>query len=209
MARRPIDRLAAARWPQGRQVIWDAIRARCAEPGPWTLPDIARACGLEIHTATIRSYLQGLINAGIVEIVARPAAVGAPVLYRLASDPGAEAPRVTRAGKPVTQGLATENIWRTLKRAGAVTVAELALLAATEEVPVSPVAVKDYVKYLKRAGYVRVAKPASPRGGKEVVIFLAARDPGPLPPQIQRVKRVWDPNSERVVWPVDGEHDHG
>ena len=175
MARRPVDRLAAARWPQGRQVIWDAIRARCAEPGPWTLPDIARDCGLEIPKATIRSYLQGLIAAGIVEIVARPVAVGAPVLYRLAHDPGAEAPRVTRAGKPVTQGLATENIWRTLKR----------------------------------AGYVRVAKQADRRGGKEVVIFLAARDPGPLPPQIQRVKRVWDPNSERVVWPVDGEPDHG
>lgn len=204
MACKPVDRIAAARWPQGRQVIWAAILHLTRVQGGFTRPEIARDCLLEIHKDTIRTYMRALEAAGIVALVDRPSPGKGACRYRLLTDPGSEAPRVTRNGKPVTQGRATENIWRTLKRAGPVTAGELALMASTEDVPVAPRAVVDYVKYLKRAGYVRIVKAAHNGGGKEVVIFLAARDPGPLPPQIQRVKRVWDPNSKTVVWPKDG-----
>ena len=77
-----------------------------------------------------------------------------------------------------------------------ITPAELALAASTKVVAVKTATAADYLKFMLRAGYVRR------NAGR--YSFVRARDPGPLAPQIQRVKQVFDPNSKTVVWPKGG-----
>lgn len=194
--RRPVDVLAAAPKPSGRQAIWAAMRAR----GVFTLGDLAR--GTDLPRKTIRDYLDCLLAAGVAVIddACGPAGEAAySVATEAARRHGAEAPRLRRDGSTVTQGLSTEQMWRTMKRlGGGWTAAELAAAASTEATPVSPVHALDYCRTLLRAGYLR----SSGRGRKLRFVFQPHRDTGPLAPQIQRCAQVWDANERRVVWPT-------
>jgi hypothetical protein len=205
MGRKPADAVAAARFPQGRPVIWRAIR-KLAKTGPdavagFTLTEISKQCGDEMPWGTIETYVKSLVAAGILSRT-RAGKPGIPAIYFLDRDPGAEAPRLRRDGSPVTMGSAQESIWRTIRmQRGVFASADIALTANTDEYPVAELAVVDYLKYMLHAGYVAVARPAA-RGkrGKALYRFVRARDPGPLAPQIQRVKAVFDPNTGTVVW---------
>ncbi len=203
MARRPSDEIAGARWPQGRQVIWNAIRELSADAASFTLTDVWHGVKGEIHRRTIRSYLEGLTKAGIVNTIP-PTGPGKAKTFSLRKNPGAEAPRVNKDGIEVTQGLGNEAMWRTMKILGSFTAAELALNASTEKALITEETAKTYLRYLSRAGFVAVVQAAARgnTGGRARYRFASSKDPGPLPPQVQRVKQVWDPNSERVVWPL-------
>ena len=200
MARKPVDQIAAARWPQGRQVMWTAIRTLGKDGTAFTLSDVWTECKREIERATVKTYVEGLTKAGFLD--ATPGAPGKAKTYRLVRNPGAEAPRVTRKGEAVTQGLGTEAMWRTIKILGAFDYAELALAASTDAAPVSLDTAKTYVKFLHFAGLLRLVRKGDPHRRARYA-FIAARDPGPLAPQIQRVKRVWDPNGKAVLWSQD------
>ena len=198
MARKPADQVAASRWPQGRQVVWTAIRTLGKDGSTFTLSDVWTECEREIARATIKTYVQGLARAGFLD--ARPGAPGKATVYTLIHNPGAEAPRVTRTGEAVTQGLGTEALWRTIKILGAFDCAELALAASTEAAPVSVETAKTYVKFLCHARLLRLVRKGDAHRRARYA-FVSARDPGPLAPQIQRIKRVWDPNANAVLWP--------
>lgn len=202
MARKPITAYAGGKGP--RQRIWEAIRAR--EGGEWTRYQIARAALVEDTTVT--TYCQALEKAGIVAIVSRTkiSNVAAETGYRLQRDEGLEAPRLKRDGSRVTQGLAQEQMWRTLRLLGGdLNARELAAHASTAAVPVTLSAAEHYLTWLMAAGYLLrtaagkgLGKPG--RGIPARYRLKPARNTGPRPPMVCRAKVVYDPNEDAVVW---------
>lgn len=200
MARKPADVLATAPRPQGRDVIWAAIR-KLREFSMLELEHATR-----IRMATTRTYVTGLVRAGFLEVseVAHRDAKGMQVAcrWRLVKDNGIEAPRVTRDGKPVTQGQSRQQLWRAMRSARTFTHGELAYIASTDTCVVSEVDAKSYVLLLARAGYLVVIEKGNPR---HQTVYRLARNTGPKPPQIQRLKQVWDPNLKQVMWRSGGD----
>lgn len=199
MARKPIHVLAHAARPQGRDVIWAAIRRR----REFSLLELEHESRIKI--ATIRTFVSGLVRAGYLEVstAAHRDAKGMQVAcrWRLVKDTGVEAPRVTRDGKPVTQGQSRQQLWRAMRSARTFTHGELAYIASTDTCVVSEVDAKSYVLLLARAGYLTVIEKGNPR---HQAVYRLAKNTGPKPPQIQRFKQVWDPNLKQVMWTSGG-----
>lgn len=185
--RKPVDVLARSKKPQGRPAVWAAIR----QAGTFTVLDLSHETDVPRKTAL--DYVKALVAGGYVEELG-PA--GHTMAYRLVNDVGREAPRVRRDGSLVSMGRAQENLWRTMRMVGSFTATELAVQASTEETPVSVVAAADYCRYLALAGYLMVAGA----GDARCWTFIPARYTGPLPPQIQRIKQVFDQNTRTVAW---------
>jgi len=198
MARKPAHLEQAGPKPTGRRAVWAAIRAQRTG---FTLASLGQAT--RIHRDTIRTYLRGLEAAGYI---VRAAEESAPAAYSLTRDVGIEAPRVTRDGKPVTQGLAREQMWRTMRMLkGDWSWRDLAIAASTETQPVAESDAADYCANLHRAGYLVVAEPGrAARPGLAAAAtryrFVPGRNTGPRPPMVQRLSSVFDPNLGRVVW---------
>lgn len=202
MARKPVTAYAGGKGP--RQRIWEAIRAR--GEAEWTRYSIARAAG--VADTTVTSYCQALEKAGIVAKSGeqRINKVAAEVRWRLIRDEGIDAPRLKRDGSRVTNGLAQEQMWRTLRLlAGDLNALELAGHASTAAVPVTVSAAEHYLTWLLAAGYLirtRAGKGLG-RAGRGVPARYRldpARNTGPRPPMICRAKVVYDPNEDAVVW---------
>lgn len=203
MGRRPADVEAARprRVPRGHQGFWTLIR----EMKLFTVSDLDGRCNVD--RATVRDFVKRLVRAGFVEVADRTDDAGG-VVYRLAVDPGPEAPKVRRDGTVAPPGSARENMWRTMKRLGAFTPRELAVAASTADHPVNAADANSYLRYLRLAGYVTVAESSTPHRQARYR-FVRRRDSGPLPPMVQRVRRVFDPNVGAVVWTQAGDGEGG
>lgn len=185
-----------------RQRVWEAIRKHA---GTFTLYQISRKANADDET--VYTYLRSLEKGGFLEGVKQPGAkIGtAEKKWKLIRDNGVEAPRLKRDGTPVTQGLGTEAMWRSMRIIGNFNARELAAHACASGVVVKESTAKTYVGALAAAGYLKVAeaaKLASP--GKPPVQARYALAPGkytgPRPPMIQRTKTLYDPNIGKVVW---------
>lgn len=200
--RKPAHLVSAGGKPAGRQGIWEAIRVQSEG---FSLPTLITAT--DIHRDTIRTYLRGLEAAGYIETVCTTS--GGVRLYRLAKDVGIEAPRVTRDGKPVTQGAAREQMWRTMKMlAGDFSWRDLAVAASTEETPVNEEDAKDYCANLAKAGYLVTTVKGKGNGKAGVPTryrFNRGMNTGPRPPMVQRLATVFDPNLRQIVWHAEVE----
>lgn len=174
----------------GRQEIWEAIRARS---GDFTIAGLMDATGA--NRKTIEDYLRCLIPGGVVEPVGDSQ-------FRLIDDRGYHAPRLNRSGKPVTQGAGIENMWRSMRGLGQFTALDIAIHSTNAHVIVSEPTAKSYTSMLMRTGYLRVVQKAVP--GKRPAIYRLIRNSGPKPPQVQRVKHVFDPNTREVHVPGGG-----
>jgi len=186
--RRPADHAMP-----GREAIWGAIRAQGA--ASFTVASIVGACGA--HQKTCRDYLKGLTAAGYIEQVSAPDEL--PATWRMVRDIGHEAPRVRPDGSNVTQGKATEQLWR-----GMFMLKEFSFrdLIETASVEIPEETAKAYCKMLLATGYLRVLTKAAPHAGR-IARYRLIRNNGPKPPQIQRVKRVFDPNTLEVFMPEE------
>jgi len=196
MARKPVHTI---RHGESRDAIWAAIR----ELVIFTVRDIWLLTHLS--KASIQDYLQGLTAAGYTEVDGtRPADYGSRAnVYKLTRDVGIEAPRVRRDGSLVTQGLGRELMWRTMRILGEFSARDLAVTASTEDCQVAEKEAKDYSHFLHKAGYLALVRAGKGTGNGGVLNryrFIKARFSGPKPPMIQRVKAVYDPNLEKVVW---------
>lgn len=185
MARKPIDQ----RHPDaGRAALWSAIR----QLKSFTVTQLRRETLCTISQT--REYVRGLTAAGILErgtdILSKPSE---STLYTLACDPGAEAPRVRRDGTTVTMGQGRLQLWRSMRVLGRFTIADLVVIASTEECIIATSEAKSYCLFLCRAGYLARLSDNNYR-------FVSSRYSGPQPPQIQRIKQVYDPNLKQVVW---------
>lgn len=189
-----------------RQRLWDAIRAAAVRPDGQIDPVVQIDSGWLVRTAKTNDslaseYLRGLLAAGYLMLACDPQR-GKPKLYRLTRDNGLEAPRVRRDGSPVTQGLAQEQMWRTLRICKTDTNArELAAYASSAMVPVDEAATKAYLQALHQAGYLTLVAEGKGQGrGGIQARYRLSRDTGPKPPMIQKTHAVFDPNLGEIVW---------
>lgn len=187
MSARKAGRRPAHAPTPGRQEIWEAIRKLRSG---FDLDAIIAESGA--HRKTVQDYMRCLLPAGIVEW---REATG----LTLANDRGFHAPRLNRNGEPVTQGAGVENMWRSMRGLGEFSPLDIATHSTTPDVSVTLNTAKSYCSMLLKTGYLVVKKKASAQGG--LARYRLVRNSGPQPPQIQRVKRVFDPNTGEVYAP--------
>lgn len=194
MGRKPMDQLGPL---HTRQALWDAIREVAHERGRFTVPEITERTLLGVDTA--RSYVRGLVAAGIVRQAAAGGRIGEATQWELVRDAGAEAPRLREDGSPVIQGQGRENMWLAMKIMHDFSPRELAVAATMPDCQVRETTAAEYLLYLHRAGYL-----ARQNGRYRL---LPGAWTGPFAPMIQRTKRVWDPNLKKIRWSSAGEVD--
>lgn len=204
MSRKPVHLTKAAGTISGRDAIWAAIR----DLRTFTLSDLEdhamkQPHKVRTHRQTARSYVLGLEAAGIVQRLEKRPRNGdssgryAANQWELIDDLGVDAPRVTKAGKPVTQGATQDAIWQTLRiMRQHMTAREILAQIQDADNPVALSAVTSYLGMLTRAGYLI----SQGHGHSRAFRLLPIRNTGPAAPQIQRVKAVWDANLATVVW---------
>lgn len=177
-----------------RERIWTQIR----KVKKFTASAIQDRTG--IAPTTIQTYLEGLAAAGYIagSQGGKRAAFGrfGRRQWRLVKDCGIDAPAVTRQGKETAGGRSTLHMWRAMKALPEFDYRMVAYHASTEKVVVTWDMARRYVAWLARVGYLRTL---APRHGSRLAIYTLARNTGLKPPQIQRVKRVWDQNIGTVI----------
>ncbi|WP_039017321.1 hypothetical protein [Halocynthiibacter namhaensis] len=195
MSRKPVDQRNKANKPQGQDGVWLVIR-RLKQ---FTVTNITDETG--INRKTVTDYVKRL-EAG--KYLAKQDDFEVTKRFTLIRDGGVHAPRLKLDGKPVVQGTGNLNMWRTIRMVNQFNPRDLALQSSTDEVGVTEATARTYCTMLLKAGYLRVLQKAVPN--KRQAIYKLIRNTGPLPPQIQRVKQVYDPNIKEVVYypPVVG-----
>ena len=186
MARHPIDQAGSP-----REAIWAAIREHGASS--FTVSGLVDLTGA--HGKTIRDYLKALTAGGFLQTV-MPEADGLS-RWVLIRDIGHETPRVRPDGSAVTQGSVTEQLWRGMYILKEFTFQDL---IETASIDIPEETARAYCKMLLATGYLRVLRKAAPTSGR-IARYRLVRTNGPKPPQVQRVKRVYDPNSREVFMP--------
>lgn len=174
-----------------RQRIWEVLKS---QQGEWRLYPVARAANVDDET--LKTYVRCLRNGGYLERVSSQPFKEST--YRMLKTGGAEAPRLDRRGNPVTQGLAAEAMWRTLRILGELDARQIAEHASAAGIDVTLGYAKRYLGSLKKAGYLEIVRQSAPHR-LEKIRLRANMNTGPHAPQIQRLKTVYDPNLNRVM----------
>ncbi|MGB0732455.1 MAG: hypothetical protein ACPGPF_01780 [Pontibacterium sp.] len=176
-----------------RQRVWEEIRRNRER---FSIGSLIIPTGLD--DSTIRSYCQCLLAGGYIVQLTEGAIEYA--YFQLQKDCGAEAPRLTKDGQPVTQGLGQEQMWRCLRMLGQMNYRQLTAHASKAGVEVKEATAKRYIAALKKAGYLQVVQACGlKKGALEIVRLIPRMDTGPRPPQIQKVGVVYDPNLNKVM----------
>jgi len=202
MPNKPIH-LKASAPKNDRQAMWECIRKQGIEGKTFTAADIRNQLPGCPPISRVRDYLTCLTAAKYLEYKKQPRP-GSTASYMLKRDTGIEAPRVRKDGTPVTQGLAREQMWRTMKVIGEFNAKELATNASTEACQVAINDAKDYVRHLHKAKYLHVTTKAKNSGGLARYRLLPTKNTGAKPPKVQKIKSVYDPNLGKVVWTQGG-----
>ena len=189
MTRRPVDQLSEEPKPQGQDGIWVEVRRL----NVFSVTDIVKAT--DINRKTVSDYIRRLEAGKYVE---KHTSFEETNRYALLRDGGIHAPRLKKDGAPVTMGGGTMNMWRSMRMLGQFTPRDLAMHSTTSSVSVNDDTAKSYCSMLLKAKYLRVLRKAVP--GKHQATYKFIRNTGPLPPQIQRVKQVFDPNIRQVTY---------
>lgn len=190
MSRRRADQAdRSSAMGHGQQAIWDTIR----QLNTFTITDIWGV--VDMHRKSIINYVKRL-QAG--EYVVQADDFKTSFQYRLISDAGAHAPRLTKEGVPVKQGSGTANMWRSMRMLTEFSPQDLALHSTTKTTEVTLNTAKSYCMMLMKAGYFRVLQKAKPP--HTPAKYRLINNTGPKAPQIQRVKQVFDPNLNEVTY---------
>lgn len=187
VARKASGRLQVDQGGAGRQEMWQAMKTM---PQHITVRALVDRTGL--GRSSVQRYLKALTAAGYLN--ATEAEVGKPAVWELIQDTGFHAPRVREDGTKVTQGEAYEQLWRGMYMLKTFSFVDLVQHASIE---ISEATARDYCKRLLSAGYLQVKTKADPHRGL-IASYRLIRNRGPQAPQIQRVQRVFDPNSREV-----------
>ncbi len=166
-----------------RICAWAEIRRL----GTFTVEAVEKKC--DAHHRAVVDYVIGLTRAGHVQQLADGQ-------FRLVRDVGVEAPMLRRDGHELGDTREREAIWRTMKMLDTFTAQELSLHASTEECRVSERSANYYLTALRQAGYL---VPAGRAAGRMRFKLLRSRAKA-LPPLVQVVTQVYDPNEKKVVW---------
>lgn len=172
----------------GRQQIWDAIRATASG---FSVDDVVTASGAKRRA--VSDYLRCLVPGGVVA----PCQDGTFVLIK---DSGIHPPHLNRAGQPVLLGAGVENMWRSMCLMRQFSALDIAVHSTTDIIQVSEREAKEYCAILLRCRYLKVIEKAMPSIGR-LAIYRLIQNTGPLPPQVQRVKQLYDPNTQQTLQP--------
>ncbi len=189
---------------QGRDAIWYCIR-KLKTFSAFDIEVMSTDCVVthNINNATARTYIKSLQKAGFIEALPRKPGVHSRQDYMLVKDIGQHAPQVRRDGSLI-RDTKRNQLWRAiriLKKFDA-----HSLIASTDnDIAIKYSDAKDYILHLHKAGYLHQIEPAINGHLPAKYSLLSAMNTGPKPPQVQRVKQVFDPNLNKVVWPKDGE----
>lgn len=182
-----------------RQRAWEAIRKFGMEK-PFSIAQLS--VKTNINEDTLQTYIHALELAGFLQSKKLTnTRVAAKVVFHLVRDNGAEAPRLTRHGKPLQQGMGTEAMWRSMRIIGEFDYRELAAHTSAGGQAVKDNTASSYISSLTAAGYLvctrqkQLGKPGLAR-----YRLAPGKNTGPRPPMIQRTKSVYDPNLNKVVW---------
>ncbi|WP_111747643.1 hypothetical protein [Salinisphaera orenii] len=151
-----------------RDHIWRLIRAGDV----FTIAGLIESTGYS--SSNVRPYVNGLAKNGVLErIDPRP---GKPTHFRLADDPGPQAPRYDGGkGQVMTRPTERYRIWQSVR---VLRVFGSADVAATAES--TKTSVNAYIRDLCHAGYARMTRSTDHSRGNQCEYRLI-RDPGPLP----------------------------
>lgn len=169
-----------------REKIWAAIR-ELKEFDAHTL-----ALASKVSRSKINDYLPGLEKAGFLQ--AKRAGFGKFNKYTLIKDTGAQAPRVKKNGV-LLPASGRNRMWKVMRVLKVFTLRELVNAASIAGSEIAYSEAEHYCKWLTRAGYL-----VGTSGGGGAYRFISAMNTGPKAPQILRVKELYDPNTDKVVY---------
>jgi hypothetical protein len=191
-----------------QDAIWQAVRETVTFSPADLICHINKT--KQVNDYTVKSYLSRLFKGGYLEKTATGEYKGAckTIVYTLVKNTGIETPRLTKSGQPSTQGKGREQLWRTIKILKEFDWFDLQVAASTESHPIKTATVRDYCEILAKAGYLTVTRKG--RGTiRARYRLVSSRNTGPRPPQIQRLKQLFDPNLNAVVYvETGGQHDN-
>lgn len=206
MSRKPAQ-LEMSGGKSPRQRVWEQIRK---VRDSFTQADLAD--NSKVSISIVKDYVKPLIKAGFIAVVSEES-VGTLCkrsTYQLLIDNGLEAPRLGKDGKAITQGSGTENMWGTMRRMFKTTsfnYRELAAFSSTQTSAVTEGAAKAYIVSLFAAGYLECLQEG--KNGKQASLaryrLKPAMDHGRRPPMVQKTKRVFDQNLNKVIWTEEPE----
>ncbi len=183
-----------------RQRVWLAIRKFSTD---FTLLQVAEEG--QMKTTSARDYVRGLQNAGYIDIAFEQQVIGRRVKiihYKLIRDVGYNAPTVNRDGTETNPAQANKAMWNTLRiLKRPINADELVSLSSNDQLSISVFTANTYLQLLHDAGYLRLVKAAENIVGRKAKYqLIESMNTGPIPPQIQRAKQVFDPNTNQVMY---------
>lgn len=192
--------LPAGQRLRGHDHFWDVVCRLGAAGAEFTLLDVVDETNA--HKATVHDFLLRLTRAdpAIAEFAGhRGEGRWQQRTFRLLLRP-LETPALRRDGKPATYGLSRQQMWNIIRLLGgnSIDADELAIAAATDDVPVGRLSAKEYLGRLARAGYLLVAQKAA-NNRLERYRLRPEMNTGPLAPKLLRTRVVYDPNLRQLV----------
>ncbi|MEG2262971.1 MAG: hypothetical protein RSC68_01205 [Acinetobacter sp.] len=184
-----------------RQRVWIAIRKNRDE---FTIQQVAGLGGMKYEST--RDFVSCLNKAGIVEISSEtplhhPNCKVKQRTYKLVKDMGYTVPEVNRKGEILSSTTGNKAMWNTLRiTKQSLNADELARISSTDDIQISPLTAREYLSALFKAGYLKITQMAKTTGGKAKYQILPEMNTGPNPPQIQRAKQVFDPNTNQLMY---------
>jgi len=179
-----------------RERLWAAMRALSV----FTIADLClrvntgRSRDEAISHGKARDYLSGLVRAGIVaKSEVKPFE---HTTFGLVRDMGVRAPRVRKNGVILPDSGRTR-MWKAMQVLGEFSPRELMHAASLPGAEIAHNEAKGYCLWLSRGGYLAQTG--------ERFRFVRARNTGAKAPQILRVKQLYDPNTDQVVYSTDPE----
>lgn len=184
---------------RGHDHYWDIIRGLGKDGGTFTVKDVVGAT--TAHHATVDDFMKRLVRAGIL------AAAGlkgegrwAQKQFRVVESPR-ETPSLRRDGTPGDYGRSRQNMWNVIRGPqgrSAIAGDDLAMLAATDEVPVAVGSAKEFLRRLAKAGYLTVVQKAA-HHRLTLYRLKPSMNTGPMAPKLLRSRIVYDPNTRTIV----------
>lgn len=172
-------------WTNDAQSMDEAAFAHACTVERFGYADLARRMDKTVTWA--RNRVHAWLEAGLIE----EAGQGQDAAWQWRVKDSAKAKLVVGARTP------EHNLWAAMRQLKSFSPRTLAVHATTETVQVTPEQAQAYCRALLGAGYLSVARKASP--GRTEAIYRLVRNTGPRPPREKRVRAVIDANTEQTI----------
>ncbi|MEX2480237.1 MAG: hypothetical protein WD928_05185 [Gammaproteobacteria bacterium] len=173
----------------GCEEIWLSMEPLAKRGGGFTVDDVSQAANCTGGAAEI--YLARLQRHGHAQQVGLKEGTGEKI-YDLTWRPW---PVVfDEIGRPSDDHARRTCLWRTVKMTGSFTAGQLAVIASTEEVPVTKKCAQRFIDRLEEAGYLMALAVPGRRSGDREWRLRPEMNTGPLPPRFCDLRLVYDVN---------------